>query len=643
MLWVSRLVATTTTVCSDFDGIFRLIAWGRWISGGSIFSPLPDATQRVASKLTESEKLLLFGDLTKARKSERKEGVWRNESENPACFADYAGAYLTDNDGRLPPDFLEIARRIDPSNAWFTYLAAAMEAKNSVEGKSRKCKRMKGMIIFEGPPKWEILDQAHLDRVMALLREARNQPNCNDYSAELLRRRLPLMSQESIIDQLDSASCVSSISTFSNLHLVKLARAISAKVWSMGEAGDASGFQEISSDGDLFLRRICSAEAGSLSDEIVRSASANQITENFAYAAENVGLAGEAERWKAISNRLVERKWGPESRKCIVDGKAVEPGTRTGGLMAGTLEFVAKKAEKPPPLTDADLKPMRLHDHEFLSRLFGYVSWLVMALCLGFITIYRFRVAVLSRRLARRMEDLLEPSDWGWIIAVGVVMPLAYVMGVNRLTPLGGREFGIRGTLLLMPAGHFLGLWFLWLILPAQIVRWRLAKRAGGLGFPGPSWMGWLALASAAAFVPMIGWAAISHSYGAFWIDWMENIGVKNPAAPGKPLAFWVASALLGLPVFWVVISISIALLGRADRQVYRTTSSFALVKVHAAMLLVIVIATSGFKASQHYWFQRDRISKFDAAQPGLNVYEYRVSMQMRTELREILGYDRAR
>ncbi len=642
-LWISLVVVSVATVCSDFDGISRLVEWGKWISGGSIFTPLPDSSQRVASKLNESEKLLLFGDLTKARKSERKETLWRSEPENPAYFADYAGAYLTDNDGKLPPDFLEIARRIDPTNAWFTYLAAAVEAKDSVESKVRKCKRVDGKIIFEGPPKWEILDQARLDRVMALLREARNQPKYNDYRAELLRRRLPLLSQESSIDQIDSISCLSSDSVFSSLQLVKLAKAISAKANSLGEAGEASGFQDISSDGDLFLQRVCSAEAGTLDDELVRSASANQITENFGYAAENVGLAGDAARWKTISNRLIERKWGPDSRKFIVDGKVVEPGMRTGGLMAGTLEYVAKKAENQPPLTDADLKPMRLHDHEFLSRLFGYVSWLVMVLCLGFITIYRFRVAVLSRRLARRMEDLLESSDWGWIIAVGVVLPFAYVMAVNRLTPLGGRDFGIRGTLILMPAGHFLGLWFLWLILPAQIVRWRLAKRAVGLGFPRPSWMGWLAFASAAAFVPMIGWAAISHSYGAFWIDWMENIGVKNPAAPGKTLAFWLASALLGVLVLWVMISISVSLLGRADRQVYRTTSSFVLIKAYAAILLVIVIATSGFKASQHYWFQRDTILKFDASRPGLNVYEYKVSLQMRTELREILGYDSAR
>ena len=74
-----------------------------------------------------------------------------------------------------------------------------------------------------------------------------------------------------------------------------------------------------------------------------------------------------------------------------------------------------------------------------------------------------------------------------------------------------------------MPAGHFLGLLLLWLTLPVQVVRWRLAKRAGGFGFPGPSLIGWLAVTCAAAFVPLIGWAAISGTEGS-WLVGLESI-----------------------------------------------------------------------------------------------------------------------
>ena len=636
-LWVVVAVASMTTVYSDFDEISRLGTWGKWIAGGSIFTPLPDATQRVASKLSEADKLLLFGDLAKDSKSERKEALWRSEPENPAYFADYAGAFISDND-KLPPDFLETARRLDPTNAWFTYLAAAVEARDSVKSKSRKSKRVAGKIVFESPREWEILDQARLDRAMALLVEARNQPKCNSYRAEMLQRRLPLLPQATSIEQLDSASCLSAISVFSSIRLRVLGDSIAVRAWSAGESGDVRGFQEISSDGELFLRRICSAETGTLVDELVGKVIASTLADSFAIAAEKLRLEQDAARWKPIAKWMMETKERRDSREFIVDGKAVESGTRTGGFMTGSLEMVAKQAETQPPLTDADLKPMRLHDHELLSWIFGYGSWLVMALCVGLVASYRFRVAVLSRRLARRMEDLLRPSDWGWIIVAGVVLPFVFVMAVNRQTPLGGREFGA----LLMPAGHFLGLWALWLILPAQIVRWRLAKRAGGFGFPGPSWMGWLAVACAAAFVPMIGWAAISGSYEVFWLHWVHSTGIDSPINPGASWAFRLAAALLGTSVLWLAVSLSIALLSRAERQLYRATSSRVLVTVYLAALLVSALATIGFKASQQYWFTQDTLTKFDVSGPGWTRYESKVAARMRTELQEILGYDRA-
>ena len=169
------------------------------------------------------------------------------------------------------------------------------------------------------------------------------------------------------------------------------------------------------------------------------------------------------------------------------------------------------------PLTDADVKPGRLLDHEILSRFFNYLCWLVMALSLGLTAAYRFRVSALSRRLGARMAELLRPADWAWIVGLGILLPFAYVMGINRLTPLGGREFGMRGTALPMPAGHFLGLLVLWLVVPVQIIRWRLAKRAGGFGFSGPSRIGWVAVVCAVAFVPWIGWIAISAPHLSFW------------------------------------------------------------------------------------------------------------------------------
>ena len=642
-LWVMVAVVSTGVVISDFDEISRLLSWGRWFAAGSIFSPPPvDSVQIVASKLNESEKLLLFGDLSKEAKDERKEALWRSDPDNPAYFSDYADAYISEHE-KLPPDFLQTARRIDPANAWFTYLAAAVEARNSVKSKFRKSKRVAGRIVYEAPGRSlehqivGLLDQVRLDRAMELLREARTQPKCTDHSAAMLRKRLRLLPQETFIEQLDSGACLAEATTFSSLRLRVLADAIAAQAWICGEAGDIPGFQEISRDGDRFLRGICDEEAGTLVTELVNRVNVTLLAESFGPTAEKLGLEHDAARWNPIVKSLIEAKSRLESREFIVDGKAVEPGTITGGIIGGSIEMIARRPETQPPLTDADLKPMRLVDHEILARAFSYASWAVVALFVCLIASYRFRVTTMSRRLARRMVDLLHPSDWGWIVAVGVVLPFVFVMAVNRLTPLGGRALGVEGMGLLMPGAHFVGLLLLWLTLPVQVVRWRLAKRAAGFGFAGPSLIGCLAAACAAAFVPMIGWAAISGVAGS-WMDALE-LDVEDVA--DMPWQFWTALELAVVSVLWVAALVSLAMLGRADRHLYRATSALVLVRTYAAALLVIALGSIGFKASERYWFKRDWMSKFDPSGPGWTAYESKVAIQMRKELRETLGYDR--
>jgi hypothetical protein len=629
VLWAVVAVVSAGIAISAFDGISRLMPWGKWIAAGSIFTPTPqDVVQRVASTLSESEKLLLVGDLSNAMKSERKEALWRSEPENPAYFADYAGAFISDHE-KLPPDFLKTARRIDPTNAWFTYLAAAVEAKDSVKKISWTCELVAGKWVYEYPQSWEILDQARLDRAMDLLREARSQPRYTDYAVDMLRKRLSLLPQENFIDHLDSSACLAEASTFSSIRLRRLSDVIAARAWSMGESGDVPGYQEISSDADQFLRQMYREENRTLLDELVGQVIASTLAENLAPAAEKLGLENEAARWNPVAKSMRDAKDELDSREFLVDGKAVKPGAITGGILGGSIAMIAKRPKTQPLLTDADLKPLRLFDHELLSRLFSYVAWVVLALCAGLAASYRFRVSVMSRRLARRMEDLLLPSDWGWIFAVGVMLPFLFVMVVNRLTPLGGRAFGAHGMELLMPGAHFFGLLLLWLTLPVQVVCRRLARRAGGFGFPNPSPVGWLAVACAAAFVPVVGWAAISKA-GDSWLSELSN----------WPWQFWAATALAGLPTLWVLGSISLAMLGRADRHLYRATSALVLVKVYAVAMLIIALASLGFMASERYWFRQDWMAKFDVSGPGWSAFESKVAAQMRKEVRETLGYD---
>lgn len=629
VLWAVVGMVSLGIGISVFDEVSRLTPWVKWHASGSFMTPTPvNAGRRAISKLSDSDKLLLVGDLSKETKSERKEALWRSDPDRPEYFADYAAAFIADHE-ELPPDFLKTARRIDPNNAWFTYQAAAVEAKDAVKKQPRKGKRVAGAWVYDTPTAWDILDQAALDRALDLLREARSQPMYSDYETDLLRKRLPLLPQGNFIDQLDSSACLGDVSVFPSLRLRLLADVLAAQAWSLGEAGDIPGYREISGDGDLLLRKMYHGGPSTLVNELVAQVLVLTLAENLALAAEKLGLENEASRWTAVAKSMRDVKDERDSRKFLMDGKPADPTAVTGGILGGSIAMIAKQPKHQPRLTNADLEPLRLFDHELLSRLSSYLVWVALGMSACLVAAYRFRVSVMSRRLAQRMEDLLRPSDWGWIIAVGVLLPFVLVMVVNRLTPLGGRAFGVSGLEVLLPAGHFLGLFLVWLTLPVQVVRWRLMKRAGGFGFAKPARSGWLAVTCAAAVVPLLGWAVISRVGDA----WLEDFS-------RWPWQFHAAVGCAGVATLWILGSISLAMLGRADRHLNRATSGLVLVKAYAVAMLITALASSGFKASENYWFARDWMSKFDVAGPGWSAIESKISAQMRKELRETLGYD---
>jgi hypothetical protein len=633
-LWAVLIVVSVAVWISASGELFRYYEWGKWAMSSFGTMP-PDPVDTVGRHLTAGQKLILFGDLTKDGRVEQKEGLWLSEPENPAYFAEYATAYVAEN-AELPPDFLETARRLDPDNAWFTYFAASVEARESVKSNLQRAKGKRGLA-----KSWEVLDQARMDRSLALFHEAGSQGASNDYAAEMLLMRLALLAQGTLIEKNDSIGCLANCTVFGSIQLKRAIDVVEAKASTLAEAGDAAGFRELSKDVEAYLRRESGTKVTTMLNEMVFAFSVKALAESFGPAAEKLGFESEAARWKGIGDRLRTRDLARGSSSFMVEGKEVDPRRVTGLLCGSSLEVGVKVVENPPPLKDADFEPGRMLDHEILSRFSGYAVWLVMGTLTGAVALYRFRVSGMVRRLADRVEDLLRPVDWIWILGGGVLLPFGFVMIVNRLTPLGGRDFGMLGTSLLLPTGHFLGLLVLWLLTPLVVIRWRLARRAGFFGFSESSWAEGFALLCAAAFVPVIGWVAISGSLGGFWLEWMKQLGLDVEADSSSVPLFWCAIGLLVVPLLWLLITSCIAVFSGADRLLRRTTLSVILVRLYAFAMLVMILATTGFKAGEQFWFERETLTKFDAALPGWTRYEYLVAVQMRKEIRGILGFER--
>lgn len=611
LLWLAVVVLAAVVATRDFHDLTRVAEWAK--SFGSWSGLSQNGLERVANQFSGKEKLLVAGPA---------EALWQSEPENPAFYADYAASLLHAR-GTLPPDFLQTAGQIAPTNGWFTDFAAGVASKDAVKA------------IYTAPKQWEILDQAKLDRALALFHEARTQPEWEDPMGEVLRLRLAILPEDTQLDRIDSLGSLGSSSNGS-LNFLSLGKALAAAAWQRSEAHDLAGFETLERDGSRFLDQISASPPGTLLGEMVRAATVKVITESFSAAANSLGLPS-ANRWKPMFAKFEAWRGRTRSGKLIVDGKEAVNSKAVNGIDYDSLAMLIGHTANQPKLTAEDLKPARLTDHDLISWVLSDALWLGIAFCLGLTALFRFRVPVLTRRLARRMTGLLRPSDWAWIVAAGVVLPIAYVIGINRFTPLGGRQMGVWATGQWLPAVHFAGLWMLWLTVPVQIVRWRMAARARGFGFRGPSRIGWVGIACAAAFVPMSGWAVISP--GMLEQDWFFGQEVTKFAELAKlSWMTWAAIGLLAGAFLALVAGISMAIFARSERLLMPAVSARAMVPGFAAMLLLLALSSIAFKAAQQSWFERDTLWKFDHSTPGWSVIEGRIATQLHEELQEIVA-----
>lgn len=568
--------------------------------------------RELENRMGASQRLLLFGDSSQPTRAGRMKALWDSAPENPAYFGEYAKAYLADNDA-LPPYFLETARRIDPQNSWFTYLAAAVECKGSVE----KRKQSKAAKDAGEARTWDIRDKAKLERALALVHEARSQPKCLDYVNELTRQRIEILPRDNPADNLRSITYLGATISPEIVSIRYLMDAISAKGWAFGEEADTTGLKGLIDDSDAFVTALAGIEVSNMIEILVFRLCADGTSKALGAATAKLGLAADATRLTDTHQRFEAHKLARETRKPSPDREG--PATNGALLASLSLPMIARNMVEAPPLGDDDVKPGRLADHELFARASCIGAWILLMVLFCGTAGHRYRSPALIRRLAKRMETLMRPTDWAWLLGAGLVMPLVYVLILNRLTPLGGRHLGLKTILMLLPAAHFLGLTLLMILLPVLITRWRLAKRAAAFGFAnGRSWTAWIAVVCAVAFIPVVGWSACA----------LSEVGLA------------VAAGLILVPTLWLLVVMLRAVFSNPSKLLHRSTSARVLLPVYATAMLLMVALVPIYKAAGQRWFERDTLIRLDPAYPSMTRYEYEASVQMRKEFREVLGLD---
>ena len=571
---------------------------------------IPDSAKseaRLGKNLSAQERLLLFGDSTKASPAERFKALWDSDPENPAYFAEYSLHFIQEHES-LPPDFLETAGKLAPDNAWFTLMAASVTAKDAF----KRVKQSRTQVEQGVPSDYQILDAKRLDEALRLLEKAAGQSRLQSYRSKLIAERIALLPRRSdFVSQLPGVVHLAGF-PLDSVYFHRSADAADAIAWQAADRGDAEAFRRIAATWETSLRSMIEAE----SPDTIHGLIARRMLQVTADRYGRTGMPGIEElneQWLPIAERMRTEKEERDLRNWDGDLKL-----KSGILSGLSLPLMTKQLQSPIPLTDADLKPGRMVDHELFSRVAAAALCLVFGLMLLAAALYRQRANVLVKRLSRRLEDLLRPADWAWILGGGVGLPMLFYLVIYRLTPLGARDWSIAASAFNVPAGQAAAMGLLMIVLPVLIARWRLGKRGAVLGWhKGRAWMGWTAVACGALSLPVF--------------------GLSFASGKGSEVVMMVASALLGiLALAWLLLGLR-AVFSKRPALLRRATLSRVLVPAYALGMLLMAASMPLYHAAEKRWLARDRLMEITPDAPALSRYEWQVAQALRAENLELL------
>lgn len=561
------------------------------------FTPVAKPERRFAGEVSPEEWSFLFGDTQETTASARFKALWDRDPQKSAHFAEYAAHHWIDH-GELPPAFSATAALLDPQNAWFILFEASDLAKSSVQrGPIPLAEQMEGRL-----PVLSITDEYGYREALELMRRAAKQPRCTSYQGELAERRLLMLAVGGDLPgRIRAQRYLAQLP--SSFPLQPLADAVAARAGELAAEGDRDAFTELIADWETCLTVWLEDGSARVTEGLELKKLLQSSAAHFEAAAQTLGMTDEVQRWGEIARRLL----------ATMDGSAAHPDHK-GGWKYGSFNspILSRSGSPMPPLSHDELMPGRLAEREFLNRLASPVVWLVLAGAAVAAAVFPLRCGLPIRRLSTRMEALLHPVDWLWIVGGGILSPLAFHQIACRITPWRGQDWGVARSSLPTLAGQWIAVTLLMLVMPLLIARWRLRVRAGKLGVSGMSttWA-WIGVATGIVAIPV---------FGAMGADL---------ALPG-----W------NLLVVLVAVALEIsgrAVFGRREHLLRRATLSRMLTPAYAVGMLLIAATVPIVHRAERHWVSQDQLAAIPPDPRAVVRYEYEVNRLMKEELREVL------
>lgn len=613
LLYILATLAILASIALHFqDAVFY-----RHVASFSIFdmekSMKPVIRMMDNPSWSEEQRLIVFGDYTRPV-GERKKALWERLPTDPAYFADYVGEYHSKNHS-LPPNFHDVAARIDPDNGFFIYLEASDLAYGTVkQGKLSPSERKSG-----ATPPWIINDQSKLEQALAVAATAKDKPHYENYYALSSLRKMPLLPQETRKERAGTLLLTSSGPAL-GFYAFRLGPAYAANASQLAASGDVESFRKLYESAGAFLKAQARAENPTLVDLMVLSANIGIISAEFSKAATTLGLTEEAARMKSIHTGWEEIK---SQQRTSRESRSASPFTKRGDfIFTGQYRHLQSMLTSRASVTTEALLPGSFSDHALASRALALAMAFIFGLCLIAVALARFTFSPLVNSLGQRFVQLLCPRDYIRIICLGLGIPLLYVLSISYLTELGGRHWSLERTSWILPGAHFAALLVMMVGVSILASRWRLHLRAGcfSLASFGKSYAGWLGIIAAAASVPVIGW----------------HINTREPQTP-QVYAF---AGFLIPGCLWFIILMFRFPWGSLGSRLTAATISRILMPVFSAAIILMLGLAVVFQWEEDYWFARYDFTRLGKNGNPVSAYEAQIQASLQRELQKLLALE---
>jgi hypothetical protein len=520
--------------------------------------------------------------------------------DHPAHFDEYVHAFVSERQS-LPPDFLETAAHMAPENAYFIYYAAGRVGAECLNHK-------------------KITDPAAFEEAMALIAKAAALSNYETYTDCNLNARghvLPADFKHDLIKAFGYAYGGSS----GMIQLRNISDLLCARAEQLSKSGRKEEFLALAKQREAFIAHLGRNLDLNLASELIYASIAMDTAKNFESAADLLGLTEMAETYRKQAEALQVEKDLRDIREKKGKNYAFSMDKATHLHLRHTMTTFEREVMSMPPISADDFELMRRAEHELVGGLGLLAIALSIALAALLVFLFRFVFTPMIRVPAKRMAGTLGMADWAWVIGLGVVMPILLFLQITRLTPQGGREYGLLHFQMAFPGVQYVALLLALLIAPAMAVRWRLGKILAPFGF-GDRFTVSTAYCVVIVLLPWSQQALI----------FVERFGMEQrltlaalAAPPTLCLCLLFANALR-------------AILGKPAARLAQCATALAVLPAYPIAIILLCALTPIYSAGEKRWLAQETLLRIDPDVPldALDVLKF--TAQKRKEINAITG-----